>query len=227
MASRPASCPPGDVDQHLAMKVLAKDQLDAAAALLAAGMRDNPVHVKAFGSNPDRRQQRLRQFLGPLLVHVHSNGSLLGAFMHGELIGVLGMMKPGRCRPARKEILRMASKIVVGNPPIGVWRIHRWLSVWARNDPPELHVHIGPLAVSQAWRGQGVGRELMMRCCQHVDALGAIAWLETDLAINVAFYETLGFVVARREPLLGVPNWFMRREPGAWDVNDQSPMALA
>ncbi len=53
----------------------------------------------------------------------------------------------------------------------------------------------------------------MMRCCRHVDALAATAWLETDLAINAAFYETLGFAVIRHEPVLGVPNWFMRRPP--------------
>ena len=44
-----------------------------------------------------------------------------------------------------------------------------------------------------------------------MDALGAAAYLETDLAINVAFYETLGFGVSRHEVVLGVPNWFMSR----------------
>lgn len=53
----------------------------------------------------------------------------------------------------------------------------------------------------------------MMQCCRHMDAHAATAFLETDLAINVAFYETLGFVVVRRDSALGVTNWFMSRSP--------------
>lgn len=215
MASRPASRSLGGAGLRATTKLLGPDELAAAATLLAAGMRDNPLHVKAFGVDPDRREQRLRRFFVPLLAHVHSHGALLGACMHGELVGVLGMMKPGRCRPASREILCMAGTIIVSNPLPGAWRIHRWLSAWTRNDPHQPHAHLGPFAVLPAWRRQGVGRELMVRCCQHIDARREVAWLETDLAINVAFYETLGFVVVRREHVLGVPNWFMRREPEA------------
>ncbi len=216
MARQPASSRPGDASLSIAIRALGADELGAAVALLAEGMRDNPLHVKAFGPDPQRRQQRLRRFLGQLVAHVHSNGILLGACVHDdELVGVLGMMKPGRCRPARRDVLRMAGGIITNNPPLGVLRIQRWLSAWLRNDPLEPHAHIGPLAVSPAWRRQGVGRELMMQCCARLDALGAVAWLETDLASNVAFYGTLGYAVVRQESVLGVPNWFMRR-PGTW-----------
>lgn len=232
MARQPASSGPVDAGLPIAIRALEADELGAAVALLAEGMRDNPLHVKAFGPDPQRRQQRLRRFLGQLVAHVHSNGTLLGACVHDELVGVLGMMNPGRCRPARSDVLRMVGAIITSNPPLGVLRIQRWLSAWSRNDPLEPHAHIGPLAVSPAWRRQGVGRELMMQCCARLDALGAVAWLETDLASNVAFYETLGYVVVRQESVLGVPNWFMRREPdvagmrergGTWD---QTPWHL-
>lgn len=214
MARQPASPSSVDAGPALAIRVLERGELDAAAALLADGMRDNPLHVKVFGGGVTRHRHRLLRFLRQLLLHVHANGALLGAFADQELIGVLGMMKPGRCRPSTREILRMAGAIIVSNPPLGVLRIHRWLKTWARNDPQEPHAHVGPLAVSPAWRRQGVARALMNRCCRHLDAQGQTAWLETDLAINVAFYETLGFVVVRQESVLGVPNWFMRREPG-------------
>ncbi len=211
MAGQAASRPPTDASLHLVIKVLSRGELDAAVTLLAEGMRENPLHVKAFGAEPQRRQRRLRRFLGQLVSYVHANGTLLGACVHDELIGVLGMLAPGRCRPTLMESLRVAGAVVIGNPPASVLRIYRWLSVWARNDPFEPHAHIGPLAVAQAWRRQGVGRELMMQCCRHLDALGAPAWLETDLAINVDFYEKFGFVGSRQETVLGVPNWFMWR----------------
>lgn len=213
MTLPPALDPASDAGAHLVIAVLASHELRTAATLLAEGMRDNPLHMRAFGVDVKRRQRRLRRFLGPLATYVHANGTLLGASVHGELIGVLGMMEPGRCRPERAETMRMATAVIVGNPPLGTWRIHRWLAAWERNDPLEPHAHVGPFAVSSAWRRQGVGRQMMMRCCRRLDALGQTAWLETDLAINAAFYQTLGFVVVRRESVLGVPNWFMQREP--------------
>ncbi|MBS3652510.1 GNAT family N-acetyltransferase [Pseudaminobacter sp. 19-2017] len=209
-----------DGDLLIEIRMLAPGELRRAAAILAHGMHDNPMHVKAFGTNPDFRQRRLLRFLDHLVAYVHSNGKVLGAYVHGELIGVLGMMEPGRCRPALIDSLRFASTIVASNPPAGVWRIHRWLAAWARNDPTDLHWHIGPLAVRSAYRRRGIGRRLMVRCCQHMDALAATAYLETDLEVNVAFYETLGFIVTKREFVLGVPNWFMSRSPSG--VSDGS-----
>jgi hypothetical protein len=44
-----------------------------------------------------------------------------------------------------------------------------------------------------------------------MDALGAVACLETDLEVNVGFYQTLGFAVRKQVDVLGVPNWFMCR----------------
>jgi len=41
----------------------------------------------------------------------------------------------------------------------------------------------------------------------------SIGYLETDKRENVRFYERFGFEVIAREPVIGVPNWFMRREP--------------
>jgi ribosomal protein S18 acetylase RimI-like enzyme len=189
------------------------EQRAAAAVLLGEAMRDNPLHVRVFGADPVRRQQRLSRFMGPLLRHVQAHGGLLGACAQGDLIGVLGMMQPGHCRPSWPAALRLAAVTVTTNPPGGTWRIGRWLAAWARHDPPEPHWHIGPLAVLPAYRGRGTGRRLMTHCCRRLDSLAATAWLETDLEINVALYETLGFTVIRRERVLGVANWFMRRGP--------------
>ncbi|HEY8587277.1 MAG TPA: GNAT family N-acetyltransferase [Rhodanobacter sp.] len=200
-----------DASFQVDIRVLSADELPAAATILAVGMGDNPLHVKVFGAEPQRRQRRLDQFLGHLVGYVQVNGRLLGAFVDGKLVGVLGMLEPGRCRPDWKETLGFARVVAASNPPTGVWRVGRWRAVWTRNDPSAPHWHLGPLAVAPAYRRRGVGRRLLAQCCEHLDVLAAAAWLETDLAINVAFYETLGFSVVRQESLLGVPNWFMHR----------------
>lgn len=188
-------------------------ELHVAAAILAEGMLDNPLHVKVFGSDPGRRHRRLLRFFGHLVAYIQSNGEMQGVYMQGEMIGVLGMIKPGRCRPALMDTLGFVRVIATSNPPVGIFRICRWLRAWARNDPVDPHWHIGPLAVRPAYRRRGIGRHLMVRCCQRLDARAATAYLETDLAINVAFYELLGFVVTGHESVLGVPCWFMTRPP--------------
>ena len=63
------------------------------------------------------------------------------------------------------------------------------------------------------YQRRGIGRRLMLHCCQHMDSLEATAWLETDLEINAGFYRTLGFDLVRKKPVLGVPTWFMNRTP--------------
>lgn len=217
----------GAVDaSHCEIRILAPKQLERATTVLANGMLDNPLHVAAFGDDPVRRHQRLKRFLGQLTAYVLANGWLLGAYVDEELVGVLGMMEPSRCRPGLVEKLSFAGVVIASNPPANAARIGRWLTAWARNDPDEPHWHIGPLAVVPTQRRQGLGRRLMSHCYARIDERSAPAYLETDLAINVAFYGTLGFEVVKRQAILGVQNWFMVRPPRAEAPYEASGSAL-
>src|SRR5690554_2394131 len=99
------------------IRKLCSHELPEAALLLAEGMLHNPLHVRAFGEDPARRHQRLHDFIAPLLGLVHTNGDVLGAFIESELIGALGMMAPGGCRPSPKTALGMVGSIMTSNPP--------------------------------------------------------------------------------------------------------------
>lgn len=184
-----------------------------AARVLATGMRDNPLHERVFGAAAQRREQRLQRFMACAVDHVGREGMLLGAYLGHELVGVLGLAPPGRCRPVPPRSWRYAAAIATGNPPAATWRVARWLAAWARHDPPGPHWHLGPLAVLPAWRRRGVGGALLRRAAVETD--DAMTWLETDLERNVGFYRAFGFVVAHEEDVLGVRTWFMRRPPGA------------
>jgi ribosomal protein S18 acetylase RimI-like enzyme len=89
-----------------------------------------------------------------------------------------------------------------------------WISKWSARDPDEPHVHLGPLAVDAHLQGQGIGSLIMEEHARRLDAAGQTGYLETDKQENVGFYERFGFVVVGEEPVLGVPNWFMRRQSG-------------
>lgn len=74
---------------------------------------------------------------------------------------------------------------------------------------------IGRLAVRRAWRGSGIGRELLAAMVDKAAQLGA-QWVELDAQCRViGFYEKQGFAVCGEEHMDGhVPHRMMRRKLG-------------
>jgi hypothetical protein len=54
---------------------------------------------------------------------------------------------------------------------------------------------------------------MMGEYCRRLDEAAEAGYLETDKSENVPFYERHGFAVIDRAEVIGVPNWFMLREP--------------
>lgn len=115
--------------------------------------------------------------------------------------------------PAHRDAASPLLPSVVALGPPTAARAGRWLSIWAKRDPDEPHVHLGPLAVDAGLQGQGIGSLIMQEHCRRLDRAREVSYLETDKPDNVRFYERFGFEVTGEEPVLRVPNWFMRRGP--------------
>jgi ribosomal protein S18 acetylase RimI-like enzyme len=181
--------------------------------VLARGMRDNPLHIAAYGDDPDRRLRCHGRLMRGLFAHFPAQQPIC-AFRDGTLLGVTGVAPVGTCQPTAAQRLRLLPTIV-GLGPRTAARVGKWISQWAARDPDEEHVHLGPVAVDAHLQGQGIGSQMMLEHCRRLDAVGEVGYLETDKAENVRFYERFGFEVIGEEPVLGVPNWFMRREARA------------
>ena len=54
---------------------------------------------------------------------------------------------------------------------------------------------------------------MLERFCEMLDEKGEISALETEEPDNVRLYERFGWVVTAEAKVLGVPGWFMRRDP--------------
>lgn len=186
-------------------------QLPSAAAVLARGMRDNPVHVPVFGGPPARREHALRELFTEVLHQYQTKGIILGAFEDGQLLGVCAMVEPGQCQPSAVAKIRLFSVLVRGAGLGAAIRAARWAAGWARHDPPTAHWHLGPVAVDRDRQGTGIGTAMMAEFCARMDAVGMEAYLETDKERNVRFYERFDFEVTAQQDILGVPNWFMTR----------------
>lgn len=185
-----------------------------ALGVISRGMRDNPIHIAAFGEDPERRKKSLRRFFGAAFAVMGLQEHMLVARGEdGAIVGVMGMMPPGDCLPGPGQQLRMLPSLL-RNGPRAAGRTMRWLGAWAKQDPDERHWHFGPLAVDAHLQGMGIGSKLMRVFSAQMDAAGEDAYLETDKPINVRFYERFGFEVVGEEEVLGVPNYFMLRRAG-------------
>jgi ribosomal protein S18 acetylase RimI-like enzyme len=197
------------------IRELDPSELNAAARVLANGMRDNPLHVRVWGSDAARREAGLAAFFSGVLAQFQPKGTVFGAHRGAELVGVLAMVAPGRCKPTAGEVLRILPGLIVSAGPAAALRLKRWTDAWGRHDPAAPHWHLGPVGVSAAAQGQGIGWALMARFCETMDGENALAYLETDKEINVGFYKKFGFVTVGEGRVLDVPNWFMERPPKA------------
>jgi ribosomal protein S18 acetylase RimI-like enzyme len=189
-------------------------ETDAAARVLGGGMRDNPLHVRAFGPRPERRELALTRMFEALLRLYLSKGAVLGAFSAGNLVGVCGMVQPNRCQPTAGEKLQLLPALVSGGGLGATARVLRWVAGWARHDPRQAHWHLGPVGVERRLQGKGIGSALLQAFCDRIDATRSVAYLETDKQENVRFYQRFGFCVSAQDLVLGVPSWFMFRAAG-------------
>jgi len=177
-------------------------------------MRDNPLNVRVFGPDPEHRRKALTSMFAPVLGQYLGRGAVLGAFDAGGLVGVCGMLAPGRCQPSFAEKLRLLPGLLVAGGPISTARLAAWTAAWARLDPKTPHWHLVTVAADADRRGQGIGTAMLEAFCGRMEAARADAWLETDKPENTGFYRRFGFEVATEQSVLGIPNWFMARRAG-------------
>ncbi|MGI8580149.1 MAG: GNAT family N-acetyltransferase [Solirubrobacteraceae bacterium] len=188
---------------------LRPDETEAAAGVLARGMRDNPIHVAAYGKDPDRRLQ-CHTALMRAQFKVFTEQQPICAVRDGVIVGVAGIAPAGTCQPNTMQRLRMFPTLL-GLGWRRAARVGRWLDTWTRYDPKETHVHVGPLGVDAHLQGQGIESLLLKEHCRRLDAAGHVGYLETDNPENVRLYKRFAYEVKDEERVIGVPNWFMRR----------------
>lgn len=197
----------------IAIQHLTPEFIAPAARLLAASMRDNPLHRRVFGENEAKVEPLLKNAFARLLQRQLRFGLVLGAFDGRTLVGVAAMVPPGHCQPPLQEKARMLALLAREGLLQRLPYIHRWLRIWARQDPAVEHWHLGPAAVERERQGAGIGTTLMTAVCTELDQRQAVGYLETDKRRNVSLYRRGGFEVVAERPVLGVTNWFMLRHP--------------
>ena len=188
----------------MTIATLEPERIGEAARVLASAFVTNPVNVGAFGAAQLERNvvffdRVLRAMKGPKFV----------SLVDGRIVGAIHWVDSPACQFSSIERLRMTPGLVRGIGIRSTRRLISWTSTWARRDPREAHLHLGPIGVAPEFQGRHLGHELMGRYCEALDRSGALGYLETDRPENVSFYQRFGFVVSGQADVLGVPNYFM------------------
>jgi ribosomal protein S18 acetylase RimI-like enzyme len=176
------------------------------ARLLARAFVTNPLHVAAFGEGAMARNESFfRSALGAMKGPKHL------AYEAGSLSGLIHWVHSAECQHSPSEKARLLPGMARGLGIAASWRLILWLSAWSRHDPPEPHLHLGPIGVDPGAQGRGVGARLMRQFCDELERQSLPGYLETDRSQNVAFYARSGFEVVSEAQVLGVRNFFMTR----------------
>src|SRR3954447_2154947 len=85
---------------------LRASEVPAAVGVLARGMRDNPLHVSAYGADPARRVRCHARVVKGLFAAFHEQKPIC-AIESGTIVGVTGVAPPGTCQPDLAQRLRL------------------------------------------------------------------------------------------------------------------------
>ena len=190
---------------------LTQADVEQAIGVIGRGMRDNPLHMAAYGADPDRRL-KCHTAVAEGLFRIFDQQEPICAVRDGVVLGVAGTTPPGTCQPRMGQRLRMLPALGRLGPRTTT-SMMGWLAAWAKHDPKVAHVHLGPVAVDAHIQGQGIGSMLMREHCRRLDRGRVRGYLETDKRVNVDFYARFGYEVIGQADVLGVMNWFMLRMP--------------
>jgi GNAT superfamily N-acetyltransferase len=194
---------------RMKLRLLTPGENLLAARIIASGMVDDPIQRSIHGPDVSARLRGMEHAFGATLRETER--PTLGAWKDGELLGTATYGPPGSC-PLPEERREALSQAVADLPLSARKNFHAWRANWGAHDPAEPHWHLGPLAVRADAQARGIGSRLLKAFLELVDKHEGTAYLETDTARNVRFYERFGFTAGRDE-VLGVECTFMSRRP--------------
>jgi ribosomal protein S18 acetylase RimI-like enzyme len=181
-----------------------------AAAVIGRAFRDNPMNRAVVGGSPLRRERSNTAGMRAVLPRARERGTVLAAQRGGRLAGVLVALPPGTTSVGAPSWLGMLRLLAVQGPAV----VARWSTVsdaLQRQRPLAPHAYLATLGVEPALQHSGIGRALLGHWLAAIDALGQRAYLETDKAENVKWYEGFGFALRAGLTVLGVRVYLMER----------------
>lgn len=196
---------------------MARDQIDPVASMLARAFDDDPIWSALWPEAGRRAEQLQRMFAALARTSMAAGGHATTVDGHR---GAALWLPPGRgTRIGAMVRSRFAMPRMMLRMSRGESR--SLLAMVTELDKrhaalvPEPHWYLWVVGVEPRLHGQGLGTLLVRDGLARADRDGTPAYLETETAGNVSYYEGLGFVVVEELVAagVGVPLWLMLRQP--------------
>jgi GNAT superfamily N-acetyltransferase len=190
----------------------------AAVVTLARAFHDDPM-FNFLVPNPLSRARATLTFIGSRVADAVPFDEIWVARRATAIVGVAAWLPPAAYpRSTRREIANLARDLPsvprLGRRTLAGMRIEAAVA-HAHRAVTDPHWYLGLLGSDPAFQGRGIGTSLLTPVIRRCDTDRLPAYLETQKADNVPWYERLGFqVVEKLEPPGCPPMWTMRREPG-------------
>jgi ribosomal protein S18 acetylase RimI-like enzyme len=132
------------------------------------------------------------------------------------MVGCSLVMPPGTYPlSVRDEFMQAVGCATTG--PTAIFRFLRLGSYVTAHHIKEPHFYLFVLGVDPPRQGRGIGKALLRELNARADAAGVPCYLETEKAINVRLYESVGYRVVSDGTVPGLGSvrlWTMVRPPG-------------
>jgi GNAT superfamily N-acetyltransferase len=185
-----------------------------AAQVLGLAFTDDPLVTAVLRGLPsDERIKRLKaMFIAELSACVR-RGCPLAVMAGDKILAAAIIYPPGTYPLPLHEQVKVVVKGIAGAGFYGLVRLLRVVSDFKKHHPKERHYYFECMGVEPCLQGRGFGSAIFRHLVQRADDDHVGCYLENPNPRNVPLYQRFGFQIVRKEPVIGVPVWFMWRPP--------------
>ena len=185
-----------------------------AAQVLGRAFADEPVSVAIYRNfSEDKRARALAvDFSAELAVCVRK-GYPVQIIEDGKVIAAALIYPPGAYPLPQLDQWVFLLKSLLGNGWYDIRSWMHWISEAEKDHPTVAHYYLEYIGVEPAFQGKGYGSKIMDHLAAKADHDGVGCYLENAYPRNVVFYQHFGFQIVKEKEIIGLPAWFMWREP--------------
>jgi GNAT superfamily N-acetyltransferase len=185
-----------------------KEEINDAARVCSEAFLNTPFTKWIMGGTTEKHRKKLQTGMKMTLRLKH--GKVMVAKDDGKIVGAMRMVDWPNCQNIPKGIGFFFTKLSLGK--VGANRLRDTRIMWGEKDIQRPHCHIDPICVTPSHQGKGVGSKLLSYFNDYCDEKGIPGYFETDIDINVKFYEKNGFKVIDTANTGPIQGWIMYRE---------------
>jgi ribosomal protein S18 acetylase RimI-like enzyme len=185
-----------------------------AAQVLGRAFADEPVSVEVLKkfTLEGRIRALTNDFSDEILICLQK-GYPLHVSDAGKVIAAAVIYQPGAypLPGVSQWLLLIKSFIKNGFYDIRGWM--RWLDEVEKIHPKKPHYYLEYIGVEPLHQGKSIGTAIMQHLIGKADNECMGCYLENANPNNLAFYKRFAFKVIAEKEILGIPAWFMWRDP--------------